>query len=556
MEPKSEDKKKKEFTAQTAANQFSDDFNLNFNKAEKGSDPYRPSPGQPHAVQYAINDAPAEKDTIGFKPFVSALSRLICHPKTETPVTIGIIGPWGAGKSSFMGQVKQTVSEIDREGKIFQIWFNAWRHDIHGNLWASLLQSIFTQIEMQAAKNPIQKYLMRLLGIFSQVNKLKLAIQLLLTVFIILIVFLYLRPMLLAEAKSNGNTLLQSLIKTAPTWVATLAALGFLYPSVSKFLVGLMKPIGVNLSSILNDRDFSQTVSSLDDFNDKFQSLLKLYIKKDGRLIVYIDDLDRCTPDNAAEVVETINVFLSSPSCIFILGIDRDKLALSIEAKYKQIIELELEQMQRLDIPWSSPGLREERRYGEKFLEKIIQLPISLPVPSRTETEKFTNSLLDIPSEADPKFDDKPTDSIEKAVQVELPEYMKEVLVKISGYHSRNPRLLKRFINTFRFVHFLYVMNREKFPEINELALPYWFFLYDRFRYEMETAYQGMISDESPATKVPLNKFFYKGLESSNGMRQFIESLPAEEKESEWIALFNSGRDVRSYYELTRFIHY
>lgn len=522
---------------------------------EKGSTPYRPSPSQPNAIQYAINDRPAEKDTIGFTPFVAGLSRLICHSKTETPLTIGIMGPWGAGKSSFMSQVKQTVSEIDTENRIHQIWFNAWRHDIHGSLWASLLQSIFVQIEAQATNNPIRKYGMRLRGIFSQVNKLKLGLQLLLAVLIISIVLFYLQPMLIEEAQSSGTTLIQALVANGPAWVASLIALAFLYPSVSAFIIGLMKPIGMNLSIVLDDRDFTQTVSSLDDFNRQFQALLDLYLNENGRLIVYIDDLDRCTPDNAAEVVETINVFLSSPSCIFLLGIDRAKLALSIEAKYNQLIELDFKQRQRYDMPGSVLGFHDERRYGEKFLEKIIQLPISLPVPSRKETEKFTKSLLDESPETTSTENDRQNDNNENSVQVELPEYMQDVLVKISGYHSRNPRVLKRFINTFRFVHFLYVMNREKFPEVNELVLPYWFFLYDRFRYEMEDACHTMIGEGSDI-KVPLNEFFNQGLTKSKGLREFLNALPADEKDSEWIGLLNSGRDIRSYYELTRFIHY
>jgi hypothetical protein len=540
---------------QTATEPISPDPSFDFKKARKGSDPYRPPPGAPDSIQYAINDAPAEKDTIGFKPFVVALSRLICHVKTETPITVGIIGPWGAGKSSFMGQVKQTVSGIDREKKIFQIWFNAWRHDIHGNLWASLLQSIVTQIESQAATNPIRKYGMRLRGILSQVDRLKLGCQLFLAGLIVSIVIFYLQPMLLTEAKSEGVTLLGALIAHAPAWIASLIALAFLYPSVSAFIIGLMKPIGLNLASIIDSHDFTKTVSSLDDFNKQFQSLLNLYLKANGRLIVYIDDLDRCTPDNAAKVVETINVFLSSPSCVFLLGIDRDKLALSIEAKYQQLIELEIKQSERLKQKRRSYGFHDNRRYGEKFLEKIIQLPISLPVPSRKETATFTKNLLDTLPETTPATSDKPYEPSEDMVQVQLPEYMQEALIKISGHHSRNPRLLKRFINTFRFVHFLYVMNREKFPEVNELVLPYWFFLYDRFRYEMETVYHSMLN-EGTDIKMPLNEFFSQAESSATQLSAFLNALPSDERDADWIGLLNSGRDVRSYYELTRFIHY
>ena len=96
-------------------------------------------------------------------------------------------------------------------------------------------------------------------------------------------------------------------------------------------------------------------------------------------------------------------------------------------------------------------------------------------------------------------------------------------------------------------------MNRDAFPEVNELVLPYWFFLYDRFQDEISTAYKNQIS-LSPEESIPLKEFFASSRQGSQRMRDFLERIEPQELETEWIGLPNSGRDVRSFYELTRFI--
>ena len=70
---------------------------------------------------------------------------MIIHPKTMTPLTIGILGPWGSGKTSFMRQVKDSVGELD--SKIRHVKFNAWKYDVQETLWTAFLQTIVLQIE-------------------------------------------------------------------------------------------------------------------------------------------------------------------------------------------------------------------------------------------------------------------------------------------------------------------------------------------------------------------------------------------------------------------------
>lgn len=94
---------------------------------------------------------PLIRDQLGVAPYVSMLATVIADRKTPLPLSVGIFGEWGSGKSYFMGLLRGQVDQLACSKnpsyceEVVQIGFNAW-HYSDSNLWASLGDEIFRQL--------------------------------------------------------------------------------------------------------------------------------------------------------------------------------------------------------------------------------------------------------------------------------------------------------------------------------------------------------------------------------------------------------------------------
>jgi O-acetyl-ADP-ribose deacetylase (regulator of RNase III) len=96
------------------------------------------------------SNTPPLVDHLGVDVYVSMLASLIAREATPMPVSIGLFGEWGSGKSYFMELVRQRVQELSKVSgpyhrEILQMTFNAW-HYADTNLWASLATEFFDQL--------------------------------------------------------------------------------------------------------------------------------------------------------------------------------------------------------------------------------------------------------------------------------------------------------------------------------------------------------------------------------------------------------------------------
>ena len=88
-----------------------------------------------------LSDEPSEKDVLGFARFLAALERLVFDPKDiQTPLTVGIFGRWGSGKSSLLKQIKAALEA--RKDRFLTVEFSPWAYQHEPNLLVPLLMTL------------------------------------------------------------------------------------------------------------------------------------------------------------------------------------------------------------------------------------------------------------------------------------------------------------------------------------------------------------------------------------------------------------------------------
>lgn len=124
-----------------------------------------PTPAKPRAQFKQPNagirsDDPLGTDLLDITQEVEALCTVLAAKDVEPPLSLGLFGDWGSGKSFFMRKMEQRFNEIkevaskgesDYCANIVQLWFNAW-HYMDTNLWASLATEIFDELAQALAK--------------------------------------------------------------------------------------------------------------------------------------------------------------------------------------------------------------------------------------------------------------------------------------------------------------------------------------------------------------------------------------------------------------------
>ncbi|SJN24891.1 Phage T7 exclusion protein [Microbacterium esteraromaticum] len=343
-----------------------------------------------------VVDTPAAVDSLSIEPYVEGLSRFIAD--CQTPMTIAVQGDWGTGKTNMMllaerelaphghfrlsdppedaPAVKATTPHGDPASPIYTIRFNTWQYsqfDMASRLIPSLLENIGAHL-------------------------------------------------LLADpGRGKGDKRAAFLRSLVP--VASTAGLSILKAGLGA--VGLA-PLGVIVNDVHSAYDVSRadravtaedTAAVLMQVKGKFAEAVEELVTPDeadskaspGRVVVFIDDLDRLEPRKAVELMEALKLFLDVEHCVFILAIDFAVVEQGVGAKY---------------------GAAMDRVKARSFFDKIIQVPFQMP----TAAYQISGLL----------------DELIKSTGLALkPEDTKTFLELIQLSVGSNPRSIKRLINTF-----------------------------------------------------------------------------------------------------------
>jgi hypothetical protein len=161
----------------------------------------------------------------------------------------------------------------------------------------------------------------------------------------------------------------------------------------------LQKVIGSpkkQLTEYLKSPKYDDQVSFIEQFHTDFKKIVDAYAGKGNKVYVFIDDLDRCDVPKSAELMQAINLMIANdPQLIFILGMDREKVAAGLAVKHQAIIPY-LASARLHEKQENKPQNNNELQgleYGYAFIEKFVQLSFLLPQPSPADFDGFLKAL-------------------------------------------------------------------------------------------------------------------------------------------------------------------
>ena len=314
------------------------------------------------------SDSETTNDLLGFRVHADLLETLVLDD-TILPVTIGVFGDWGSGKSSIMRMMEARLNALDDDTVC--LYFNGWVFEGYDDAKAALLDSILKAFNDEKRFGPEVKA--KVAQLFKSVNWMRVMGLGFKNVAL---------PLILAHMGEPAG-LMAAVSSALPTGIAE--KLGQAFGGKKKKKDDEDKEEKIDFSALVKEAP-DEKAMLVREFRQKFEEpLAETKIK---RLVVLIDDLDRCSPERLIENLEAIKLFLNVPKTAFVIGADPRIVKHAIEYRYKSRLTA--------DEP-SQADARTERisdQFVKDYLEKLIQIPYHLPRLSDSEVETYLSLLF------------------------------------------------------------------------------------------------------------------------------------------------------------------
>jgi hypothetical protein len=399
------------------------------------------------AGEGAGNDRPEQaEDRLEFRHYIKAFADLAESPDTRPPITIGIFGSWGAGKSFLLYHLQKELSRRERarrrpladalRGKplanlpaivfrhadeklgavvlglrdgararirhwadtlgarwrgesppvlaanrdarrIHAVTFNAWEYSATERIWPRLVRAVLQRVEADVRWHTrpllwLERVWRKLRYNFPRTLRAHwLSLAVWVAVFAAVGYAIALLPMTTLDFTARqifGLTLGKEFV--LPTALATLGAL----------VKVVREPLGDWMSALLADGvTYGGQIDYMAAMKADLDLLERRLEKGRARVLVMIDDLDRCEPDKLIPVLQAVNLLLDRKSFIVCLGVDARIVTAAVDKHYRQLL--------------GRAGVS-----GYEYLDKIVQIPFRIPEPTRDQLVQLLTSQLGDPA--------------------------------------------------------------------------------------------------------------------------------------------------------------
>lgn len=388
------------------------------------------------------NDIETTNDYLHFSVVSGTVADLIVE-SGDNPISIGVSGNWGSGKSSMVKMIgKELEKKDDGKQKYLFLEFNAWLYQGYDDAKAALLQAVTKKLSEEMKRRNIKEKDENLWKRFKKFAK---------------------RVDWFKVSKLT-LPLFAGLIPGA----MPAGALATLLFSVKESIENQenkdenTKAISTNLSNvfsgfedILKDEETKSATQQIEELRSDFEKILE---KLDIKLVVLVDDLDRCLPETAVSTLEAMRLLLFVKRTAFIIAADEQMIRNGVRAHFGNVDLSD-------DLVTS-------------YFDKLIQVPITVPRLGIPEVKAYMYLLFlemevrkkNIRKETQHKLQCQLEEALSKAWEkgVSLSEIQKKIeddqerkvleeyvsiseqlagILVSSNKIKGNPRLIKRFLN-------------------------------------------------------------------------------------------------------------
>lgn len=406
------------------------------------------------------NDVETTQDFLNFSVIAETVAELIVE-SGEKPISIGVSGSWGAGKSSMVKMIGKALKtkEGNKEKNYVFLEFNAWLYQGYDDARAALLQAVSDKLldESQKRSTPQKDLTGKVKKFINRVNWIQIAKM---------VVPLSLGLIPGGVAVGGIASLIGAVTDLIQNKESETQA------EKSEAVRTAFNNLTPEMKEILKDNSSKSTPQQIEKLRNDFSNLLK---ELEISLVILVDDLDRCLPSTAISTLEAMRLLLFVERTAFIIAADEQMIRNSVKAHFADV-EM-------------SEGL------VTSYFDKLIQIPLSVPHLGVNEVKIYLvmlfTELLNRRGEIDDcAWENAKTklqvlltnawqggisktkiekvyneSSIEKMqIYIDLAEQLAGIMVT-ADHINGNPRLIKRFLNN--------LIIRDKVARLNGMTIDF-----------------------------------------------------------------------------------